>query len=208
MPIRVVTPPATEPLSLEEAKAHLRLEQSADDAYVTTLIKAAREYVEQVCWRGLVTQTLEVTMDRFPDSALGSGVSGMNVGWSDWQKSKFELPFGKLVTLTSVKYLDVNGVEQTMPSSDYTVDDVSIPAKVYLGYNKVWPNTRPQWDAVRVRYDVGQAVNVLPSALKQAMLLLISQMYEFRTPEVTGTIISSVQFAFDSLVQPYRLIRY
>lgn len=204
MPIRVVTPPASEPVTLVEAKAHLRIEHTLDDTYITSIIKAAREYVEQVCWRGWVTQSVELKMNRFPDEVcLGSESYNFSV-----PVSKFELPFGKLATLTSVKYLDTAGVEQTMSPSDYSVDDSSIPAKVYRGYGKSWPNTLPQWDAVRVLYDVGQVVNLIPTAVKQAILLLISQMYEFRTSELTGTIVSPVQFAFSSLIQPFRLVRY
>lgn len=200
MPIRIVTPPSAEPVSLSEAKAQLRLEHTADDAFVGTLIKSAREYVEQVCWCGLVTQTVELVMNSFPDwcyPSQGSFVGG----------SKFELPFGRLVSVTSVKYIDVNGVEQTMSPADYSVDNVSAPGRIYLGYNKTWPSTRAQWDAVRVQYIVGTDDETVPASLKQAMLLLISQMYEHRTPEITGTIIAAVQFSFDALIQPHRLVR-
>jgi uncharacterized phiE125 gp8 family phage protein len=54
MPVRLVTGPAEEPVTLTQAKSHLRLDTSLDDAYVASLIVAARQYIERVCWRGVV----------------------------------------------------------------------------------------------------------------------------------------------------------
>ena len=65
MAIRLVTPPTLEPVSLAEAKAHLRLEETRDDVYVQALITAARQHIEKVCWRGLLTQTIELELPSF-----------------------------------------------------------------------------------------------------------------------------------------------
>lgn len=191
MPIRVITPPATEPVTLPEAKAHLRLESNLDDVQVDTLVRTARQYVEQVCWRGLVSQTIEYVTDAFPSDDGG-----------------IELPFGNLVSVTSVTYVDANGAEQTMPSSDYSVDTVRVPGRVMLAYGKTWPTAREQWDAVKVRYAVGWAASSVPLPLKHAILLIVSHLYEHRTPEVIGASISQVQFAIDALIWPYRLTEF
>lgn len=185
----LVTPPAAEPVTLTEAKAHLRLEHALDDTYVTALIKAARIHAEDVCWRGFVTQTWELILEAFPGA------------------DEVELRKGNLGAVTSVKYIDANGVEQTMASADYVVDTVSVPGRVLLAYGKSWPTTRDQWDAVRVRYTVGWAEAAVPLPIKQALLLLVSQMYEHRTPEVIGATLAKVGFAVDSLLSPYRLAR-
>ncbi len=194
MPARITTPPTSEPIDLGEAKAHLRLDTALDDAYVQSLISAARLHVESYCRRGLVTQEWELVLSAFP---CGESI---------------ELPFGQLAADTeeedpveSVTYIDAEGVERTLATTEYVVDTVSVPGVLRLAYGKSWPATRQQWDAVRIAYTVGTAVDDVPQPIKQAMLLLISQMYEHRTPEITGTIVSQVQFATESLLGPYRL---
>jgi uncharacterized phiE125 gp8 family phage protein len=186
--LRVATPPTAEPVTVEEAKAHLRLEGNAEDSYVQTLIQAARQHVEETCWRGLVTQTLEGVLSGFPDDAL-------------------ELPRGRLASVDSVTYVDTAGVLQTLPSSEYQVDTTSEPGRLLPAYGRSWPSTRRQWDAVRVRYTVGWPVAEVPAPIRQAVLLLVANMYEHRTPEVTGSAVSPVRFAVDALLGPYRLVR-
>lgn len=220
MPYRLITPPAGEPISVEEAKDHLRLDTAEDDVYVTALITAARQYTEQVCWRAMLTQTNELVLpgfigqDRFElySPQRFSPPAGFGYAWGFERSYRYtdyiELPFGQVGALASdaVKYTDENGVIQTLASSEFSVDDVSVPGRLRLAYGKCWPTTRNQWDAVRITYPVGWDDATLPNALKQAMLLLISQMYEHRTPEVAG-IISMVQFTYDALLGPYRLFR-
>lgn len=223
MPVRLLTPPASEPVTLAEAKAHLRLDTVDDDTYVNTLILVARQYVEQACWRGLVTQTWELVLDGFGgEDTLELGQRGRrfalppaftelppgNVNPGGFLPY-LELPMGVLASVTSLTYIDTNGVQQNLTlTTDYVIDVVSVPGRVRLAYNKAWPATQsPRWDAVRVQYVVGTAVDAVPAPLKQAILLLISQMYEYRTPEVTGALISPVQFAFNALISPYRLVR-
>lgn len=183
----LVTAPASEPVTLTEAKAHLRIEHDLDDTYITALIKAARLHAELHCWRGFITQTWEVTLEEFPDCAV-------------------TLPKGKLASITSVKYVDADGAEQTLDAAVYDYDTDSEPGRLLLAYGESWPSARTQWDAVRIRYVVGAAT--APEDVKQAILLLVSQMYEHRTPEVTGPIISSVKFAVDALLGPHRLARF
>lgn len=190
MRLRVVTPPASEPVTLAEAKAHLRLEGTDEDSYVEVLIQAARQHAEAVCWRGVVTQTWEAVLECFPsgDALL--------------------LPGGNLASITSVSYTDGDGDAQTMSAADYEADTVSAPGRLVLAYDATWPSARSQWDAVRVRYVVGWDVADVPAPIKQALLLLVSQMYEHRTPEVTGVSMGKVAFAVDALLAPYRLVRW
>jgi uncharacterized phiE125 gp8 family phage protein len=188
--LRVVTPPAAEPVTLAEAKAHLRLESAEDDTYVSALIQAARQHVEEVCWRGVVTQTREAVLEGFPDCEA------------------VELPGGNLGAVSSVVYVDVDGAEQTLATSAYEADTVSVPGRLVLAYGASWPSTRSQWNAVRVRYTVGWEVADVPMPIRQAVLLLVGQMYEHRVPEITGTIVSGVSFAVDALLAPYRLVRW
>lgn len=183
---RLITPPSAEPVTLAEAKKHLNLEITDDDAYVTALIVAARQYAEEYCWRALLTQTWERVSDRFEDP--------------------MRLGKGNVQSITSVTYLDDAGLRITLPAATYVLDTIS--SSLRLAHGNSWPGVRSQWDAVIVRFVAGWTEADVPQTVKQAILLLVSQMYEHRTPEVTGTIVSPVRFAFEALLSPYRVVRF
>lgn len=191
--LRLIVAPTEEPVSVPEAKAHLRLEHSLDDLYVAGLIRAARQHVEDVSWRALITQTWELALDAFPC----------------WRSRAIHLPKGHVQSVTSVKYDDENGVEQTMAPADWELDGIA-PARLALTRNASWPSNAASGDigSVRIRYVAGYGLRPeVPQALKQCVLLLVSQMYEHRTPEVIGAVTAQVQMSFDALLSPYRLVQ-
>lgn len=190
MILSLVAGPAVEPVTLAEAKEHIRLEVTDDDAYVSALIVAARQYVEKISWRAFVNQTWMLTLEGFMDP--------------------IELPRGKLVSVTSVQYLDVNNVSQIVPTTVYELDTFSVPGRILLRHDQQWPDTLARWNAVNITYVVGSGPSAadVPEPVKHVIKLLVSQMYEHRTPEVTGTIVSQVKFAVDALLYNYRLVRF
>jgi uncharacterized phiE125 gp8 family phage protein len=124
--LKLVTPPEIEPVTIEEAKAHLRLEGDADDGYPSALITAARERVELFLRRALITQVFECTIDDFPayDRAI-------------------DLPRPPLQSVQWIKYLDTAGVLQTLDPGIYTVDTSSNEiGRIALAWNRFWPFTR------------------------------------------------------------------
>ncbi len=166
--LKSITAPASEPVTLAEAKLHVRQDLDADDTLITGLITAAREEVERISWHGLLTQTWELVLDRWPAC------------------DAIELPHPPLQSVTSVKYTDSNGVETTWSAANYVVDTDSVPGRIVLGFNVAWPLFVLQpTGGIRIRYVAGwtSAANV-PQALKQAMLLLVGHWYENR--EDTG----------------------
>ena len=110
MPFRVTSAPASEPVTTAEAKEHLRLETALDDVYVASLIVAARRHVEQVCRRGLVTQSVELMVPKFPETCYQL-YDGVTLPQQETLKGTLELPFGQLASVTSVKYIDPLGAE-------------------------------------------------------------------------------------------------
>jgi uncharacterized phiE125 gp8 family phage protein len=185
---QLVTPPATEPVTLNEAKEHLRIEHDVDDAFISTLITVAREYVEKIAWRGFIDQTWELTLREFPIFDY------------------ITLPKGPVRSVTSVQYLDPSGVLQTLATSVYEVDTKSKFGRVILKEGQSWPGYLRRWNSVTVQYVVGYTN--LPKGIVHAIKLLIAQMYEHRTPEVTGTIVAAVRMSFDALLAPYRAQRF
>ena len=134
MELKVVTPPAAEPLSTAEAKLHLRVDHSADDALITALIVAAREHVENYLVGSLVEQTRAVYL-------------------SAWPYSPFRLPCGPVQSIESVKYEDENGDTQTVDSSIYYLTP---GGEIALDYCQRWPTARTRGeDAITITYKTG-----------------------------------------------------
>lgn len=206
--LRLMSPPGSEPVTLQQAKNHLRLETAADDDYISTLIQVAREKVEADTWRGIILQTWELALDTFP---WCEGCA-LNLQWHDGRTCpgrEIRLPKGQVQGVFWVKYDDAAGNEQIFDPSKWLVDGFP-PARIVLKANEFWPILDgyyyPNIKSVRVQYQVGYGEpDTVPAGLKQAMLLLISQFYEHRTPEVIGPLVSPVQLSYDALIRPYRL---
>lgn len=210
MPWKISVPPVAEPVSLAEVKAQLTLETDEDDVLISTMIGAAREHAEGHCNRGFVEQTIELTLDAFPSSARTSHTCAYGFYPYLCQACSLfiELPFGKLAEEPEIelKYINAAGDEITLvEDTDYVVDAVSVPGRIHLAPNKSWPTTRPQWNAVKVTYTVGSAIDDVPASVRQAILLLVSQMYEHRTPEVTGVAVASIKFSYEALLSQHRI---
>lgn len=187
MSLKLITPPATEPVSLVEAKAHLRVTGSDEDTLITALIAASREAAEHELGRALISQTWEKTLDMFPEA--------------------IELPNVPVQSVTSLKYLDSDGAEQTLSSSSYTLDNASDsrPAWVTPAYGRTWPDTYAEVNAVKVRYVAGWAnAATVPQAIKQWMLLNIGHWFENRESVNIGNITSKLDYV-DFLLDRYRI---
>lgn len=186
MILKLVTAPGAEPVTLAEAKAHLRVDVVDDDATITGLIAAAREQGELVARRAFVTQTWELSLTCWP------------------ARSYIELPRPPLVSVTSISYVDSAGVTQTMSPGDYVVDAASEPGRVWLGYNKSWPSAALRPGAsISVRYVAGYGAAVaVPARYKQAVLLLIGHFYENREEVIVqaGAMPSRLPFAAEALL--------
>ena len=228
MPARLVTAPSVEPVTLAQAKKHLRLETALDDDDVLTLVTAARQYLEQICWRGFMLQTWEITLAGFrgkdrldltpewqPPAAYQTPLAPTSwlAGARGYRFQPFlELDRGHLADTpnVSVQYYDANNALQTLDPSVYFTtgqQDDTRYGRLWLNEvgGKSWPNTAARPDAVKVTATYGWAtVAKVPEPLKHAIKLLISQMYEHRTPQVTGTIVATMEHSLDALMGPYR----
>lgn len=186
MGLRVVSAPATRPIMLEEAKGHLRVDFNDEDALIDALISVATEWAETETNRALITQTLELTLEGFP-----------------WE---IELSKPPLQSITSISYIDSQGVSQTLDASTYQMDSTGVFGRVKPVHGETWPSVQVgTYNAVTVRYVAGYgAKGDVPEPIIQGMLLAIGEMYERREDAVVGTIINQVSFNARALLLPYR----
>lgn len=180
-----------EPILLEDARKHLRLQFDNDasyddsqDALIGGLIVAAREWVENFTGLALVEREVTDAFDRF-------GILELS-GWP--------LASDGTIALT---YLDGNGVAQTQ--SGYRLLNGKRPARLLPTIGESWPSAYYCHASVTATYTAGVWEAGVPQSLKQAMLLLIGGWFSVRETAVVGATILDVPFAVDALARPYRL---
>lgn len=178
----VVTAPASEPVTLAEAKLQCRVTSTDEDDLLTSLIQVARELVEIHTERALITQTRRIWLDRFP----------MECG------QFLEIPFRPIASISSVMYRDTAGDWQTWSTDDYVTDLVSAPARIQPVYGGMYPVTQWQMNSVKVQFVCGAASGSVPAAAKHAMKLLIGHWYENR--EAIGKVGGEIDLSYWSLV--------
>ena len=196
MSLYLVTAPSEEPLTLAEAKKQVNQTSpfTDDDTYITGLIPAARQRVEEVeCALQLVTATYDLKLDYFPASGV------------------IVIPKAPLLSVLGVYYTDDDGVEQTFggsPVDQYSVDLKSPHCpkfgEIHLAYSESWPSHRSQHNAVRVRFTCGfGAASDVPAGIKAWLQIAVATMYAHRESEFIGSVISEMKFV-DCLLDPFR----
>lgn len=159
MSFNLVTAPAIEPISLDEAKDFLHVDDDASDNVIEGLIVTVRGYAEDVTGRPLINQTWDLFLDAFRPKIL----------------LKHELQ-----SVTSVTYIDTDGATPTLATTEYTVDTNSAPGSIFEAHLKTWPSTRAVANAVTVRFIAGYGATAgdLPGVIHTAMLFELAYLFD------------------------------
>ena len=185
--------PTTEPVSLSEARAHLRIDGSDTDASLAGYIIAARQHAENYCRRALLTQTWDQTFDY--DWPYIDGVY------------RLDFPFQPVSSVTQITYTDEDNIVQTLGSTQYLLRGTggnNIPYVVPAD-GVTWPTVLYIPETIRVRFIAGYGSNPgdVPEAIRTAMLMHIELLYD-RDPQAR----SLLEDARDTLLDPYRVVRF
>ena len=205
--LTVATAPTSEPITLAEARAHLRIDGNDEDALIERIIRVARETCERLSGLSFMEQTLRLYLDRFP-CADGTDQPTPERAWAGLYGGDaiIELHRPPIQSVTSIQYVDADGTTQTLSASAYRTDLVSMPGRISPAHGTAWPETRDVTNAVIVTYVAGAAsVDLVPAAAGQAMLLLIGHLYENRQQVVTGTIASNLPMGVIDLLNSIRV---
>jgi len=174
-------------LTLSETKEHLKVDVDADDTLITNLIKAATSSCEEYTNRFF----LKTTITQYSDV---------------WAEISELLKSPVQAALFSISYYDINEASQTLSESDYSLDNISMPARVWAAPNKSFPNLSSRINAVEVTYNVGvDTAAEVDNAIKQAALLTIGHWYANRETVVVGRIASEVPMAAKYLLDQYKI---
>lgn len=173
-------------VSLAEARSQLRFWDNSDtseDPYISALVSAAQESVRRHCSRSFTETTWALKLNCFPPA--------------------IKLPMPPAKSVTSITYLDANADTQTLAAANYRLfgaggyDPFVAPA-----WNTSWPVTATdEPDAVTVTYVAGESE--VPTPVKQAILLLVSHLFEHREAASTDSMVD-IPFGVDALLKDYR----
>lgn len=230
--LSLLTPPVKEPVTVDIAKKHLRVDIADDDDYIKLLISTARDWVERYTRRALYKQQWCLTLDRFPT-------------WGDtddpyfwlYRRGIVDLVVPPVMAVDSIKYIDTNGSEQTLDPTTYNVDLQDDSVRIEPVYGQFWPITQFRIMATKFTYTCGYTdgiktpppdplpdpwtptadnlpadgdpLNKIPPPIKHAILLLVAHMYENR--EMINMSMGGgnlLPFGVEDLLGPYRTIRF
>ena len=189
--LKEITAPTSEPISLEEARLHLRLDTSGsppshpDDSLVSNLITAVRQNAEDYAGIKIASGTFEMRADSFKD---------FEISLQTWP----------VTSVTSVSYVDLSNSTQTLASTEYTLDTYARPVRLKA------TTTFPATKEVTIRFVAGctdgQSPNPypMPKSIKAALLLMLGHLYDNR--EAVSDIQSYERpLGATYLLNPYRI---
>lgn len=192
MSLRLITDATTEPLTLEQARRHLRIDDdnTAEDSDISDMIVTARRQAEHETGRALTSQVWERVLDEFPEAEI-------------------ELGKASVINVVSIKYIDTAGIEQTLSSALYVLDADTDPGYVLPAAGVDWPQTYPDTtNAVRVRFTTGYLADSDKdrAMLRSWMRLQIGAMYAQRESLALGSTAAELPNRFvDRLLDAYRV---
>lgn len=194
MPIQVLTAPHAEPITLDEAKLHARVDIDEDDVLIGALISAARDYAEGLTHKQMVAARFKQVLDAFP----GPSLIGIPFGRAlTLPGHAIYLERGPVICVESIQYIDMAGDTQTMPAENYTVDYASDPVRITPVFGQIWPIPLPQIGAVWVNFRAGYAealtVNVQANTVAAPMWKVLAVGDTLRVSNVGGTLPAPLQ---------------
>lgn len=194
-------PAASEPITLADAKAYLRVDTSFDDTLIQSCIIAARQFVEDFTGLQLMPVTYQWQADMFPT------VASQFLRFYDirlWDILQYNnpliiyLPRTPVSAINSISYIDPTGATQTLNPADPTqciVDLNSITPRLTPAVDGVWPDTQNQMAAVTINFTAGfsggaptftPALNTIPGTCMAAMRQIVADLYRFREINIEG----------------------
>jgi uncharacterized phiE125 gp8 family phage protein len=190
MSLVMTSPPAVEPVTVADAKAHMRIDTDAEDVLIGSLILTSRLHIEAALSLAFITQTWKLTLDRW---TIGREI---------------DLPMAPLRSVGGVRVKDASGNATTVSEQSYLVDLASRPPRL------VWNNSTPPLPrlvAKGIEIDLtagfGDDASSVPAPLKHAILMLTAHWYEHRDPREIGSDRARIPDAVSDLINPFRTIR-
>jgi len=180
----LLTAPAVEPLSLNDAKAFLRVEHDAEDDFIVALVAAARLQVEAHTRRALIAQTWRLTLDRWPEDG------------------RLTVRPAPLRDLVAARVYDANNVAHTLDLQAFVIDTAA-SALAFAPWGLAAPGRTSAGIELDVSVGYGEGAADVPEPLRQAIRLMVAHGYEHRGGGTAAALLPSMVAA---LIAPYRML--
>ena len=211
--------PSVEPITLEEAKAHLRIDTPDEDALIQSLIMTSRLHVEVALGLTLITQTWSCFFDRWPTlrNTRGAGplphdaASAAPYPLSQTQAAldAITLPLSPVKSVDAIRVYADDGTFLNLPLVGFSVDLVSRHPRIMRKNGTLTPEPGRRLNGIEVAITCGFGAqhSDVPAPIRQALLLLVAHWYEHRDPGEIGTVEARVPAAVSNLLANYLPVR-
>ncbi|MDX3928867.1 MAG: head-tail connector protein [Shinella sp.] len=188
MTIAELTPPLAEPITLAQARAHLRLDHGEEDALLEALVRAAREHLEAETGLVLISRTFRLYLDAWPRTRV------------------IQIARGPVQSIESVTVYDALGMPLEVDAAGFVLDGTARPARLYL---PEWPGPGRALNGIEIDFSAGfgEAGTDVPDTLKRAMLTHVAAMFELRGTVAAGDQPALVPAGYERLIAPFRMRR-
>lgn len=195
MALTLTNGPAEEPVTVAEAKAHLRLDGSAEDVLVASLILTSRLHIEAALGIALITQGWRLTLDRWPEGRMT-------------ERGELRFPLRPIQSIASVTVRASDGTPSVVPAADYLLDGQALRPRLIPRDGK-WPAPGQPANGIEIAFQagIGDAAEDVPQPIRHAVLLLVAHWYEHRDPLEFGSPAAAIPAAVSDLLKPYREVR-
>lgn len=182
--------PAVEPVTVDEAKAHLRVDHSDEDALLASLIATSRLHIEAALDIALITQSWSWKFDAWPHS------------------SALELPLRPIKSVEAVRIAAQDGTLTELLPDQFVVDGGSLPSRI-VATSGAWPRPGVPALGIEIAFTAGFGISAsdVPQPIRQAMLMLVAHWYEHREPVEIGAVATRIPDTVSALLIPYRMVR-
>ena len=179
--LQITTPPTQEPVSLQEVKEYLRVEDNTDERILRPFIQTARNIAEEHLSRSLMQQTLTLFVDAY-DELADPLWEGFRTGpYLNYYKNHIVLPRSPVQSVTAVSTFNDEDTETTFAASRYFVDNVREPSRIVLRQGETFPTALRVANAIKVVYVTGYAnAYAVPEPIRMGMMQHIAYLYEHR----------------------------
>jgi uncharacterized phiE125 gp8 family phage protein len=190
MALVLTSGPAVEPVTVAEAKAHLRVDGTAEDVLISSLILTSRLHIEAALGLALITQSWRLLLDQWP--------KGMSV----------ELPMRPVQSIGSVTVYGADLTPVVLAATDYILEGQGVPPRL-TRTGPFWPPALRAASGIEIVFTAGfgAAATDVPAPIRHALMMLIAHWYEHRDPIEIGTAEANIPASISELLMPYRVTR-
>jgi uncharacterized phiE125 gp8 family phage protein len=201
--LRVITPALTEPVTIEQARRHCRIDNTYDDDVLGMYLTSARTWAETWLNRALFTQKLQYNVTWSPPPTatplVPQSLIVFPLNWPPLVKRPIELPRAPTVSVEGITWGPIDNMQAADP------DDYDTNLLVEPGYIAVKPQLLPRipQQSMSIDYTSGYSdadPSAIPPGILHGILFLTAFLYENR-----GDAGGDMPATARALMQPYRL---